>query len=63
MDSQMVSPFARFDPPRVRLLVLTTDYRDFLWLDSLAMASDDLLMSAVWCADTLSFERALADNT
>jgi diguanylate cyclase (GGDEF)-like protein len=62
MDSQMVSPFARFDQPRVRLLVLTTDYRDFLWLDSLAMASDDLLMSAVWCADTLSFERALADN-
>ncbi|MEH6356469.1 MAG: bifunctional diguanylate cyclase/phosphodiesterase [Marinobacter sp.] len=58
----MVSPLAFFDQPRIRLLVLTQDYRDFLWLDSLAVASDDLAMSTVWCADTASFERAMADN-
>jgi DNA-binding response OmpR family regulator len=62
MDPQMVSPLDFFDQPRIRLLVLTPDYRDFLWLDSLAVASDDLAMSTVWCADTASFERAMADN-
>jgi diguanylate cyclase (GGDEF)-like protein len=58
----MVSPIAFFDQPRIRLLVLTPDYRDFLWLNSLLVASDDLAMSTAWCADTASFERAMADN-
>jgi diguanylate cyclase (GGDEF)-like protein len=58
----MVSPIAFFDQPRIRLLVLTPDYRDFLWLNSLLVASDDLAMSTAWCADTTSFERAMADN-
>jgi diguanylate cyclase (GGDEF)-like protein len=58
----MVSPLAFFDQPRIRLLVLTPDYRDFLWLNSLLVASDDLAMSTAWCADTASFERAMADN-
>jgi diguanylate cyclase (GGDEF)-like protein len=58
----MISPIAFFDQPRIRLLVLTPDYRDFLWLNSLLVASDDLAMSTAWCADTASFERAMADN-
>jgi diguanylate cyclase (GGDEF)-like protein len=58
----MVSPLVFFDPPRIRLLVLTPDYRDFLWINSLLVAIDDLAMSAAWCADTASFERAMADN-
>jgi len=58
----MVSPLAFFDQPRIRLLVLTPDYRDFLWLNSWAAASDDLAMSAAWCADTASFERAMAEK-
>ncbi|AKO51425.1 diguanylate cyclase [Marinobacter psychrophilus] len=58
----MVSPLVFFDQPRIRLLVLTPDYRDFLWINSLLVAIDDLAMSAAWCADTASFERAMADN-
>jgi len=49
-----------FDQPGIRLLVLTPDYRDFLWLNSWAAASDDLAMSAAWCTGTASFERAMA---
>jgi len=56
----MVSPLGFFDQPGIRLLVLTPDYRDFLWLNSWAAASDDLAMSAAWCAGTASFERAMA---
>lgn len=62
MDSQRVSPLAFFDQPCIRLLVLTPDYRDFLRLNSWAAASDDLAMSAAWCADTASFERAMAEK-
>lgn len=58
----MVPPPACFDQPHIRLLVLTPDYRDFLWLNSLAVASDDLAMSVAWCADAASFEGAMADN-
>ena len=36
----MVSPLAFFDQPGIRLLVLTPDYRDFLWLISLAHSLD-----------------------
>jgi len=56
----MASHLGFFDQPGIRLLVLTPDYRDFLWLNSWAAASDNLALSAAWCADTESFERAMA---
>lgn len=58
----MILPLACSDQPSIRLLVMTPDYRDFLWLNSLLAGSENLAMSAAWCADVASCEFIVAHS-
>lgn len=49
----MTLPMETMSSSQVRLLVLTPEYPDFLWLQSLLAADQELLPDLVWCPDLI----------
>ena len=47
----MTLPLETMRPGQLRLLVLTPDYADFLWLNALLAGDVDISADATWCPD------------